>query len=112
VIACVPIDSDGSVGHGWGRADRVAVARVKEGRIEDWREVQVDWGAQHDSGSSARHHARVARFLKENDVDTVVAGHMGDGMVQMLATMKLTVRLEAAGDARAAVLAAASPPEE
>ena len=36
----------------------------------------------------------------------VVANHMGDGMVRALDTMGLPVQMGAAGDARAAVLAA------
>jgi hypothetical protein len=52
------------------------------------------------SGSQAGHHARVARFLR----DVVVANHMGGGMRRMLDTMRVTVHLGAAGDARGAVL--------
>jgi predicted Fe-Mo cluster-binding NifX family protein len=60
----------------------------------------------HDDGTPARHHARVARFLRENHVDAVIAHHVGEGMVRMLNVMELPTYLEATGDARAAVLAA------
>ncbi len=58
-------------------------------------------------GSEGGHHARVARFLLEHGTEVVVADHMGDPMLHMLAEMGVEVRLGASGDARAAVLAAA-----
>ncbi|HEY5178572.1 MAG TPA: NifB/NifX family molybdenum-iron cluster-binding protein [Dermatophilaceae bacterium] len=51
-------------------------------------------------------HARVVSFLRQHQVEAVVANHIGDGMVRMLDTMGLPVHLGAAGDARAAVQAA------
>jgi predicted Fe-Mo cluster-binding NifX family protein len=107
VIVCVPIAIDGQVDPRWGRADWIAVAEVVDGKIENWREIEVSWSTLHDEGTPARHHARVARFLRENHVDAVVAHHVGDGMVRMLNTMALPLHLEASGDARAAVIAAA-----
>jgi predicted Fe-Mo cluster-binding NifX family protein len=106
VIVCVPIAIDGQVDPRWGRADWIAVAEVVDGKIENWREIEVSWSTLHDEGTPARHHARVARFLRENHVDAVVAHHVGDGMVRMLNTMALPLHLEATGDARAAVIAA------
>ncbi len=106
MIVCVPITSDGLVDPRWGRADWIAVADVVDGKIDNWQEIEVSWSRLHDEGTPARHHARVARFLRENHVEAVVANHVGDGMVKMLDTMGLPLHLEAAGDARAAVLAA------
>jgi predicted Fe-Mo cluster-binding NifX family protein len=106
MIVCVPITSDGLVDPRWGRADWIAVADVIDGKIENWQEIEVSWSLLHDEGTPARHHARVARFLRENHVDTVIAHHVGDGMVRMLSTMGIPIHLEATGDARAAVLAA------
>lgn len=103
---CVPITSDGLVDPRWGRADRIAVANVGDGKIENWEVFEVLWSRLHDEGTPARHHARVARFLRENDVEAVVAHHVGDGMVRMLDTMGVPLYLEATGDARAAVLTA------
>ena len=108
VIACVPVTEDGQVDHRWGRADWIAVANVTDGEIESWQEIEVSWDRLHDEGTPARHHARVARFLRENHVEAVVAHHVGDGMVKMLDTMHVPLFLEATGDARAAVLAATS----
>jgi len=90
----------------WGRADWVAVADVSDGEIAKWQEIEVSWNRLHDEGSGARHHARIARFLKEHQIEAVVADHVGDGMVRMLDTMKLPLHVNASGDARAAVLAA------
>jgi predicted Fe-Mo cluster-binding NifX family protein len=106
MIVCVPVTSDGQVDHRWGRAEWIAVANITNGGIESWQEIEVSWDRLHDEGTPAQHHARVARFLRQNHVEGVVAHHVGDGMVRMLETMKLSLFLEATGDARTAVLAA------
>jgi len=106
MIVCVPVDESGTVDPRWGRAGRVAVATVGGDAIVGWQEVDVGWDSLHDAGGDARHHARVARFLLDHHVDAVVADHMGGGMCRMLDTMRITVHLGAAGDARSAVLAA------
>ena len=106
MIVCVPVLPDGAVDPRWGRADRLAVAEVLGGRVESWEEFQVDWSIRHDQGSSARHHARVARFLREHGVEAVVAHHVGDGMVRQLEIMKVRLILGAEGDARVAAAGA------
>ncbi len=106
MIVCVPVTSDGVVDPRWGRADRVALAETEGGEINGWREVQVGWDVLHDSGTPATHHARVARFLKTQHVEAVVADHMGPPMQDMLARMHIRVLLGAGGDAREAVMAA------
>lgn len=108
---CIPVTLDGQVGPRWGRADRVAIAEVAAGRINQWQEIDVGWDASHDAGTEGSHHARVVRFLRERRVQAVVAGHIGMPMRNMLARMGLRVVLSAAGDARAAVLAAEQQPE-
>lgn len=108
MILCVPVTSDGQVDPRWGRAQRVAVADVVNGAIEDWREIEVSWDRLHDEGTGAQHHARVARFLLHNAIEGVVADHVGDGMVRMLQTMKVSLFLDARGDARKAVAAVAA----
>jgi predicted Fe-Mo cluster-binding NifX family protein len=110
VIVAIALTADGAAGQGWGRAPRVAIARVEDGRIESWNEHEVHWDVLHDEGSEGGHHARIARFLQEQRVQTVVAGHMGPPMVQTLGRMHIDVRLGAEGDARAAAIAAAESP--
>lgn len=105
--ACVTVEDD-RIGHGWGRAERVAVAEVVDGQITSWTEHEVGWGMLHDTGTGGAHHARVAKFLREQGVELVVAGNMGEGQQRMLATMKIRVVLGVEGDARSAVLAAAA----
>jgi predicted Fe-Mo cluster-binding NifX family protein len=106
MVVCVPVTGAGTIDPRWGRAARVAVAEVREGEIAAWREVEVGWDVAHDQGGEGLHHARIARFLREQGVAAVVASHMGGGMLQMLEQMGLRVTLGAEGDARAAVLAA------
>jgi len=103
---CVPVTLDGQVGPRWGRAERLAVAEVAAGQITDWQEFAVDWNTLHDQGTEGAHHARVARFLRDNHVETVLAGHMGPPMRAMLNKLGLHVLPAETEDARAAVLAA------
>jgi predicted Fe-Mo cluster-binding NifX family protein len=105
MVVCVPVTAAGRVDPRWGRAARVAVAEVRDGAITAWREVEVGWDVLHDADGEGMHHARVARFLRQQGVEAVVAAHMGGGMLEMLRRMGLRVHLGAAGDARAAVRA-------
>lgn len=107
MLVCAAVGNDGLIDPRWGRAERVAVADVVADvagdAIGDWQEFDVGWGVAHEAGSEARHHARVARFLREHGVEMVVADHMGEGMLRMLETMHIAVRLGASGPARQAV---------
>lgn len=105
-IACVPVTTDAQVGHSWGKATAVAIASVEEGAITDWRVEDVHWDASFDRETPGSHHARIARFLLDHEVTTVVADHMGEPMENMLAKLGMRVRLGAGGDARAAVTGA------
>lgn len=104
---CVPVGDDGHVDPRWGRADRLAVAELYAGEITSWQEVTVSWSQLHDSGGEGAHHARVVRFLREHDIEAVVAHHIGDGMLRTLQKMGVQVYLGATGDAQTAVRAAA-----
>jgi hypothetical protein len=73
----VPITPDGQVDPRWGRADRDAVAEVVESEVRDWQEFDVSGGSLYDEGTEAAHHARVARFLRDNQVDATAAHHVG-----------------------------------
>ena len=98
------VDGSGDVGRTWGKAPRVAVAQVAHGQIVAWEEFDVGWDVAHDAGTHGAHHARVVRFLKDHDVDVVLAGHVGDGMVRMLNTMGVRLEIGVSGDAKQAVL--------
>ena len=106
MIVAIAMAPDGTAGQGWGRAPRVSVARVDGERIESSVDYEVGWDVLHDEGSEGGHHARIARFLTEDGVQLVVAGHMGPPMVQMLGRMGIGVQLGDTGDPRAAVIAA------
>jgi predicted Fe-Mo cluster-binding NifX family protein len=99
---CVPVTGDGQVDVRWGRADRVAVAEVADGQVRGWQEHTVGWGTLHDQGTEGAHHARVARFLRDHQVQAVAAQHMGPGMERMLASMAIKIVTGVHGDARAA----------
>ncbi len=105
MIVCVPVGMDGAIAPGWGRAARVAVGNVEAGAVVRWDEVDVGWDRLHDAGTEGSHHARIARFLRDNGVELVLANHMGQGMLDMLGQMRIEVRLGMAGDARQAVAA-------
>jgi predicted Fe-Mo cluster-binding NifX family protein len=107
MIIAVPVTPDGQVDPRWGRAARVAVARLDGGRIVAWDEHDVRWDELHDAGTEGGHHARIARFVMDQGITTVVANHMGPPMVQMLGGMGIEVRLGAAGSARLVVAGAA-----
>ena len=102
IIVCVPVTAEGLLDPRWGRADRVALATVRQGGIDDWQEFDVGWGSLHDAGAEGSHHARIARFLREHGVEAVVAHHMGAPMAHMLEKMGLSVRLGETGSAREA----------
>jgi predicted Fe-Mo cluster-binding NifX family protein len=103
---CVPVTADGQVDPRWGRADRVAVAEVAGGEIGGWQEFAVGWGALHDQGTEGAHHARVARFLRDNGVQVIAVRHVGSGMQRMLGSMAVRVVTGLSGDARSAARAA------
>jgi len=105
MIVCVAVTEGGLVDPRWGRAERVALAEVTPGGIESWQEIDVGWGSLRESGSEGSHHARVARFLREHQVEAVAADHMGADMEHMLGKLGIEVQLGASGDARAAALA-------
>jgi predicted Fe-Mo cluster-binding NifX family protein len=112
VKIAVPIIHDGGanpiIDHRWGRADWVAIAEVADGLINTWEEIEVSWDRLHDEGTDGSHHARISKFLTSNGITMVVADHMGEGMLRMLDTMKITIALDASGSAKEAVQAAMS----
>lgn len=97
----LPVEQDGVIGDGWGRAPRVAVAEVKnDGAIESWDEYAVQWDALREESREGQHHARIARFLIDHGVQMVIAGHMGAGMHRMLDEMHIAIVTDVSGSAR------------
>lgn len=111
MIVMTPVTQEGRSEGRFGRAHWVAVATVDNGEITEWQVHEVAWDILHDEGGHGSHHARVIRFLKEQNVDAVVAAEMGPGMVRMLSSAKLPVLPASPGDAKASVLAAVADPE-
>lgn len=107
-VVAIPVTADGQVGHSWGKAPTIAVASVQGGTLTHWDVHAVAWDISHDEGPEGAHHARVARFVRDHEVTTVIAGHMGMPMQAMLTKLGCSVTLDATGEARAAVLAIVS----
>lgn len=104
----IPVRPDGTVEPRFGKAPMVAVATVDpDGSILQWNSYQVDWERLHDLGTEGSHHARIVTFLREHEVDAVVATHVGPGMQRTLTAMGLPMLLATLPDARASVSAAA-----
>lgn len=106
MILCIPVTSDGLADGSWGRARKIALVTASDGKILDWKELDVGWDALHDEGTAGSHHSRVARFLIDHHVEVVVAEHMGDDMAQMVGKLKIRTASGARGDARASILTA------
>jgi len=90
MVVCLTMVGDDTVGGGFGKAQRVAIARG-DGETWDIEQVDVRWDLQHDQMADGLHHAQIARFLRDQGVDVVVTSHMGDGMLRMLDSMKVKV---------------------
>ncbi len=106
VRVCVPLTAGGEVDPRWGRAELVAVADVVAGGVRGWEQHEVGWGTAHDTGTEGAHHARIARFLRDQKVEVVAANHVGAGMQRMLDSMGVRLVTGLSGDARAAAQAA------
>jgi predicted Fe-Mo cluster-binding NifX family protein len=103
----IPVRPDGTVEPRFGKAPMVAVATVgADGSIQQWDTFQVGWDELHDLGTEGSHHARIVTFLREHEVDAVVATHVGPGMQRTLTSMGLPMLLATLPDAKASVSAA------
>lgn len=101
------LDAGGNVGGGLGRAPRVGLATVEDGRITSWEEIPVGWDELHGQGAEGAHHARIVRFLREHQVGVVVAKGVGEGMQRVLGNMGIRLVLGVQGDAHQVVTDAA-----
>lgn len=106
-IFAVPLSTDQAVG-GLGKAHWMAVGTLQAGEISDWAEHLVEWDVLHDVGTHGGHHARIVTFLKDNNVDHIVAGHIGEPMQNTLTKLGVAFTFVPERDPKAAVLAAFS----
>ncbi|RLP06484.1 NifB/NifX family molybdenum-iron cluster-binding protein [Propionibacterium australiense] len=83
---------------GLGRAPRMAVATVEDGRLVDWRVEETSWDVLHDQGEHGQHHARIVRFMRDNGVEVAAAAHMGPPMVNTLNKLGLAVVVDVPAD--------------
>ena len=98
------------VGSGLGRARTMAVAHVADGQVTQWTEHTVGWDDLHGQGPEGSHHARIVRFVRDNQVAVVVTGHLGPPMHHTLTQLGCKVVTGLTGDARAAAVAAVEAP--
>ena len=77
MIIATPVTPDGQVDPRWGKAPRVAITEIEDGVIERWDEHEVGWDVLHDEGAHGTHHARIVKFLRENNVDAVIIARCG-----------------------------------
>ena len=100
----IPVTADGGIEVRFGRAPLMAVATVSDGEITDWTVEAVQWDVLHDEGAHGTHHARIVRFMRDNQIERVGFAHMGPPMIQTLFKLGLTlVQVDPAMDARDAV---------
>lgn len=112
MVICVPVTPEGKVDGGFGRAPRVAVIRVEGGEAVAADVHDVRWDELHDTGPEGSHHARIARFLIDNNVQGVAAEHVGPPMQNTMAKMGIRVWLGASGDARDVAIRVARAAED
>jgi predicted Fe-Mo cluster-binding NifX family protein len=100
------------VGAGWGRSKRIAVATLDHDHITSWDEYDVGWDIAHDAPQTTHgsHHARIVTFLRDHHIDTVICGHMGPPMANMLTKMGIQYHLGATGPAKQVVAELVSAP--
>jgi predicted Fe-Mo cluster-binding NifX family protein len=108
MILAIPVTEDGAVEPRFGKAPIMAVATVEDGEITDWQTHKVEWDVLHDLGEHGQHHARIVRFLKDNNVERVVFAHMGPPMQHTINKMGLVLVQTGLPDARESVLGAAA----
>ncbi len=87
------IDESGNL-TGIGRAPRVAIIHMKDGKAEDSEYIDVKWGESHETEQEGMHHANIAKFIIANKINEVIAGGAGPDMCNMLEKLGLTVRIE------------------
>ncbi|MGC8652181.1 MAG: NifB/NifX family molybdenum-iron cluster-binding protein [Candidatus Micrarchaeia archaeon] len=78
---------------GIGRAPRVEIAHVKDNRIDKIDEIDVRWDEAHETEQEGLHHATVAKFIKEHNVNEIIASGVGPDMKRMLERLGIKVRI-------------------
>ena len=81
----------------------------RDGEVVDWTEHAVGWDQTYGVDVMGNHHARVMRFMQDKDVSDVVAADVCDNMRRSLEAKGVTLHVDFAGDARAAVRSALQP---
>lgn len=99
----IPVTPDGQVDPRFGKAHFVAIAGLSDDGTEtlSWDVTEVNWDELHDSSEHGTHHARIVRFLKDNEADAVIIGHAGASMLNTMAKMGIIIVTDAEGDAQA-----------
>lgn len=105
----IPVTAEGAVFERLGKAPFVATCVLRDGEVTGWTEHAVGWDQTYGVDVMGNHHARVMRFMQDNEVTDVVAADVCDNMRRSLEAKGVSLHADHAGDARAAVLAALQP---
>lgn len=101
MIIAIPVLEDGTVDPRWGKAHTVALAQVEKDQLIGWSDIEVNWDVLHDEApSEGSHHARVVRFLQDNNVEAVILNHAGAPMMNTMQKMGLVIATDAEGNAK------------
>lgn len=108
MILTVPVTAAGQVDQRFGKAATMAVATIADGQLVDWQLHEVGWDVLHDQSEHGQHHARIVRFLKDNEIQRVIFAHMGQPMLHTITKMGLELVQVPPMEAREAVIQAAA----
>lgn len=111
MIVATAVTVDGQTARRWGKAHWIGVADVAGPRINTWTIHEVGWD---DAGLFGRRprHARITRFLTDQEVDAVVATKVGSRLAKLFARLGVQLLPATPGDARESVLAAVGAPAD
>lgn len=91
VVVAVPVTEDDGIERRFGKAPRMAVAKVCADGLADWNVIDVNWDVLHDQSEHGEHHARIVKFMRDNEVERVLFSHMGAPMLNTLNKLGLAL---------------------
>jgi predicted Fe-Mo cluster-binding NifX family protein len=84
MLVCVAVTDEGLVDPRWRRTERMTIVKVEGGTILSSEKFAVSWGSLRQSGSERTHHSRVAHFLGQHRLDSLLTRDVGENMRHIL----------------------------